>query len=221
MNHANSPDSPIFNLPFVASQEDRGQVYASIYKAFADGRTLDILEIGVFRGGIIRSIFANCPEIVKTYTGVDPYLGNPDDPYFNAYWKGSADVAEKQYVDSEALFAERGATLVRKTSDQFFAEPGESFDLILVDGDHRFAPALRDLTNALTRLRPGGLLVCDDYGNSDSPDVTRAVVRFCARAGDFYDASGYRPIWFENAGKPAPIQLSIIFWRKKLVDPAA
>ena len=219
MKQVKSAKGSIFNLPFVSAPESRGQVYASIYKAFAAGRTLDMLEIGVFRGGIIRSVFAHCPEIVKSYTGIDPYLGNPDDPYFNAYWKGSADVAEKQYDESQALFAQHGATLIRKTSDQFFADPGESYDLILVDGDHRFEPALRDLTNALTRLRPGGLLVCDDYGNSDSPDVTRAVVRFCARAGDFHDASGYRPIWFENAGKPAPIQLSIIFWRKKH-DPA-
>ena len=98
---------------------------------------------------------------------------------------------------------------------KFFAANTATFDVIIVDGDHRVLPAFRDLTNALAALRPGGLLICDDYGNSDTPEVTRAVVKFAAEAGDFYDAAGYRPIWFANAGKPDPIQLSAIYWRKK------
>jgi SAM-dependent methyltransferase len=53
----------------------------------------------------------------------------------------------------------------RTTSDAFFAAAraaGESFDLILVDGDHHHHQVLRDVENALGVLGPGGCVVLHD-----------------------------------------------------------
>lgn len=204
----------LFNLP-MDLHINRGEVYASIIESYANGRALDILEIGVFKAGLIKSICAHSKELVKSYTGIDPYIGTEDDPYFASYWKGDGSVAQNQYEESSAIFERLGGRLIRDRSDNFFKSNSQDFDVIIVDGDHRVAPALRDLQNSLAALRSGGLLICDDYGNSDTPEVTRAAVRFVEGAGDFYDAAGFKPIWFQNAGKPAPIQLSALYWRKR------
>lgn len=215
-NAAQEPtkEEPFYNLPFTPTTS-RYDVYVDIIKKFADGRRLEILEIGVFRAGIMRRAMETAASSIASYTGVDPYIGDETDPYHHSYWKSDKSVAETQYDASKALFDKFGQTLIREKSDDFFKNNSRQFDVVIVDGDHRLEPAFRDLLNALAALRPGGLLICDDYGNSDTPDVTRAVGKFISVAGDFYDAAGYKPIWFQNAGKPAPIQLTALYWRKK------
>lgn len=50
-------------------------------------------------------------------------------------------------------------------SDEYFASTAgadELFDVIFVDGLHTFDQTLRDLLNALSRLRPGGVVLVDD-----------------------------------------------------------
>jgi predicted O-methyltransferase YrrM len=43
------------------------------------------------------------------------------------------------------------------------AEPGEAFDLIFLDGDHRVETVVAEIPAALGRLRPGGFLLLHDY----------------------------------------------------------
>ena len=42
-------------------------------------------------------------------------------------------------------------------------EPGESYDLIFLDGDHRLKTVVAEIPAALRRLRPGGFLLLHDY----------------------------------------------------------
>jgi predicted O-methyltransferase YrrM len=42
-------------------------------------------------------------------------------------------------------------------------EPGESFDLIFLDGDHRLKTVVAEIPAALQRLRPGGFLLLHDF----------------------------------------------------------
>ena len=205
----------LYNLPCKMDAEDRGRVYSEILSGYAQNRKIDILEIGVFRAGLITGLHRYAPQIVNSYTGIDPYIGDETDPYFKSYWKGQKSEAETQYGKSLAIYNSLGGKLIRTTSDAFFSSAAETYDAIIVDGDHRVIPTIRDLRNSLDHLRPGGLLVCDDYGNPDTPEVTQGVIRFCEASGDFYDAAGFRPLWFQNARKPAPIQLTVIYWRKK------
>jgi hypothetical protein len=52
---------------------------------------------------------------------------------------------------------------VRKmASDEFFATDASTFDIIFLDGDHRWPQVTRDLVNALARLNPGGTVVMHD-----------------------------------------------------------
>eukprot|EP01034_Spumella_vulgaris_P005623 gene5623-7181_t len=48
------------------------------------------------------------------------------------------------------------------TSDDFFAQNTEFFDVIFVDGLHEANQVFRDVTNALKWLNPGGAIVMHD-----------------------------------------------------------
>lgn len=65
------------------------------------------------------------------------------------------------------------------TSDEFFLSRnnGKKWDLILVDGDHEYEQAKRDIQNSLEVLAPGGMIFVHDtvcFRNS----VERAVLDF-------------------------------------------
>ncbi|HKU60297.1 MAG TPA: class I SAM-dependent methyltransferase [Gemmatimonadales bacterium] len=46
---------------------------------------------------------------------------------------------------------------------ELLAQPGEAYDLIFLDGDHRLETVVVEIPAALARLRPGGLLLLHDY----------------------------------------------------------
>jgi hypothetical protein len=60
--------------------------------------------------------------------------------------------------------------------------PEAGLDWIYVDGNHLYESVMGDLSTALVKLRPGGLLACDDYGLPGWWDdgVRRAVDDFVA-----------------------------------------
>lgn len=48
------------------------------------------------------------------------------------------------------------------TSDEFFKQNTEIFDIIFIDGLHYFEQVLRDIINSLDILNPGGYIICHD-----------------------------------------------------------
>ena len=52
---------------------------------------------------------------------------------------------------------------VRLTSDQFFNENDQKFDLIFLDGLHTYAQTKKDLLNSLEVINDGGVIVLDDF----------------------------------------------------------
>ena len=51
---------------------------------------------------------------------------------------------------------------IRTTSDKFFEENAETFDIVFVDGLHHAEQVLRDIENSLLRLNNGGTIVVHD-----------------------------------------------------------
>ena len=51
---------------------------------------------------------------------------------------------------------------IRKTSDDFFSENDESFDLIFIDGLHRYYQVKKDILNSLKVLNSGGVIMLHD-----------------------------------------------------------
>jgi SAM-dependent methyltransferase len=72
--------------------------------------------------------------------------------------------------------------IIRATSDVFFAAltPGGHFDVVFIDGDHRFEQSLRDVENALGVLTGGGVILVHDC----SPPTEAAASPNPLDAGD-------------------------------------
>jgi predicted O-methyltransferase YrrM len=51
---------------------------------------------------------------------------------------------------------------VRKTSDDFFLDNNDKFDLIFIDGLHHYEQTKKDITNSLNVLNEGGLILMHD-----------------------------------------------------------
>lgn len=51
----------------------------------------------------------------------------------------------------------------------------QKIDLVFVDGDHAYAGASRDLRLWSRLLKPGGLLVCHDYGDPRQAEADKAI----------------------------------------------
>ena len=48
------------------------------------------------------------------------------------------------------------------TSDEFFSQNQETFDIVFIDGLHLYEQVLRDIENSLKCLNPGGIIVMHD-----------------------------------------------------------
>lgn len=61
-------------------------------------------------------------------------------------------------------------------TDMFFIKfPDLMFDIIYVDADHKKSAVLSDGANAYSRIKPGGIIIFDDYDSTHDPDVKLAV----------------------------------------------
>jgi hypothetical protein len=93
-------------------------------------------------------------------------IGTQKDKTFNAI-----NIKTKVGVDPE-----RGGTH-RMSSDMFFAQNKEKFDIIFIDGLHHSEQVLKDINNSLACLNKGGTIVVHDClpVNEDMQKVPRIV----------------------------------------------
>jgi predicted O-methyltransferase YrrM len=80
-----------------------------------------------------------------------------------------------------------GVEVIRAPSSAFFERLGdEKLDFVYIDGDHSFEFVLQDLELARASLKPGGIIVGDDYRWRDadgSMPVEAAVQSFASQHG--------------------------------------
>ncbi len=114
------------------------------------------LEIGV------RSGESFLPIICEKKIGVDPYFVN------------IGRFSSKEHSKYTYLFEE--------TSDKYFENHAEAFDVAFIDGLHTYEQSLRDASNCLKWMNEGGLVILHDCNptsenmtNGKSPDFTGDV----------------------------------------------
>jgi predicted O-methyltransferase YrrM len=92
------------------------------------------------------------------------------------------------------------------TEDEILSQASDrEYDVLILDGDHSYDGIRLDFERYAHLVRQGGLLVVDDYGTPDWPDVGRYaddVIRFDPRF-DFV-GSGLRTAVFRRAGRADP-----------------
>lgn len=120
-------------------------------------KPLKMLEVGSWEGGSSLYLLTAFPQAhltcVDTWQGADEH-------------KGSALVkSTESHFDSNLAEVSSRLTKFKGTSYQFFgSHPAtERFDVIYIDGSHHGDDVMNDALKALQLLKPGGLLIFDDY----------------------------------------------------------
>ena len=99
------------------------------------------LEIGVFDGECFFAITG------ALKTAVDPQFNFASSRIVKSYLKRPSNVFNRYY---------------QVPSDQYFAAHSAQYDVVFVDGLHTYEQSLKDVENALVRLRDGGVVVMHD-----------------------------------------------------------
>ena len=130
-----------------------------------------ILEFGCYQGRSTRALADNTNGVVFA---VDPW----GLPYFND------DGSQAKWIDTENSFESFAANLkdhietgrVVPIHDYSWAfTSSKKFDLIFIDGDHRYEQVKDDINLALRYISPNGVIAGHDYGRPDWPGVKKAV----------------------------------------------
>ena len=109
-----------------------------INKLISDNNLHSYLEIGV-SNPYANFLHINCNKKVS----VDPCI-------------------QCEYFSAESIESFKPFINYQVTSDEFFKNNSEKFDIIFIDGDHSFNQSLKDLNNALNAINVGGFVVLHD-----------------------------------------------------------
>lgn len=161
-----------------------------------------VVEVGVALGGHAEFILNHTD--VDQYFGVDPYMSyDPNDGFQHEIANFSPFGLQKnfdylyQWVKNVRLSPyQKRCQLIRKPSaEAAFDFDDESIDCIFIDGDHRYDAVLEDLNAWFPKLKPGHLILGDDYWMQP---VAAAVQQFFSEQGReiffFTSEAGYN-IW--------------------------
>jgi predicted O-methyltransferase YrrM len=140
-----------------------------------------ILEIGCFEGRSTCWMLENMLADDGTIYCVDTFKGGQEHSNLNLtnlrkVFEENVYIAQKlnQEVNViEKLSSKALATLITKETE---------FDFIYVDGSHEMMDVLTDAVMAFKVLKPGGVMLFDDYGGGQ--DVRKAVDLFLIGCGD-------------------------------------
>ena len=216
----------IWNFP-VARRDDRCSLLCFIIEDYlqssADLRfpssRVSMLEIGVGQADTVRYLARHFGAAFDC-TGVDPYGLGIDPAYEGPYRQADAQ-ANAAFSRAQLIYDEFDARLIRSRSNEYFACSHESFNIVLVNGDHRYASAIQDIESAFAALHPGGLLIVDDYGNSFHSDVEVATWDFCFANQSQIRRSGALPLFFQRPGMVAPVVSMFIYFEKNSLSQTA
>ena len=128
-----------------------------------------ILEIGSFEGRSTCWFLDTYPD--ATITCVDTFAGSVE------HTDAGMDVSDlyERFTENTKRFGNR-VTVRRGLSNMMLhGLEAASFDAVYLDGSHEARDVLSDVVMAVGLLRPGGVLLIDDYNNPAFPGIKRVV----------------------------------------------
>jgi predicted O-methyltransferase YrrM len=172
----------------------------------------DLLELGSYLGKSAILIGSHVRP-GETFTVCDLFDSTPTDERNRSENAWSYATLTRQAFEGNYLtFHAELPTIVQATTDQITRHVAAgSCRLVHVDASHLWQHVQGDITAARQLLRPGGLVVCDDYRSEHTPGVAAAVWTAVAN-------EGLRPIcvtgnkFYGTWGDPAPVQQELVDW---------
>lgn len=123
------------------------------------------VEIGVWKGELAQTLLSSCPAIER-YWMVDPWRTLEA---WNKPFNKSQDIFDnifQQAISSTAFAEDRRRVLRGTTSEVIDMIPDGSVDAAYIDGDHTLRGVTIDTISVWPKIRPGGLLLGDDFAPS-------------------------------------------------------
>jgi len=115
-------------------------------------------EIGVWKGHLSEHILTE--NTTCNLYCVDPYLNYPD--YDDACKYDACDNLYNETMNKlNNLFPNR-TKFIRKLSTEAANDINHKLDFVYIDGNHKCQYVLEDLTVWYNKLKPGGIIICDD-----------------------------------------------------------
>jgi predicted O-methyltransferase YrrM len=112
------------------------------------------LEIGSYEGNsalFVANNFKNCDLICC----LDTWKGSDEHTNYNS------EVIEKNFDNN--LKDYNNINKIKDSSDNFFLQNNNKFEVIYIDGSHLASQVYKDCMNAWRILKKNGFLICDDY----------------------------------------------------------
>ena len=131
------------------------------------------LEIGVFRGGTIRTILEESKPHPKLITLIDNFSEIYDTECYDNFSHIHQICDEVEFENNREFFQENSHSVLPR-----LVKSKRLYDLILVDGDHSYLGQWLDIAQSWQLLDKSGLMVIDDVYNKTLPWVGHAVFEF-------------------------------------------
>ena len=172
----------------------------------------DLLELGSYLGKSAILIGGH-RRPGETFTVCDLFGSEPSDTANQTENTWSyATLTRRGFEGNYLAFHAELPTIVQATTDQITRHVAAgSCRFVHIDASHLWEHVKGDIEAARRLLRPGGLVVCDDYRSEHTPGVAAAVWTAVADGG-------LRPIcitgnkFYGTWGDPGPVQGELVEW---------
>lgn len=212
LNHAIIADTPRYKEAIEAGKPYFGYVHCSNqgnhrFKYFPKivsfaGNVSRILEVGSYAGAslIAWDEASGKTAMLEAVDMWQPYfLGSRDEPHIKVM---EASLASGEVFDlfwhnvRAAGIGPQRLTVHQGDSADILPKLSPGFDIVFIDGDHRYAPVKRDINNARLLVKVGGVLCGDDLDKQIPSLDAMHHQQLVAQGNPFEnarDGEGYHP----------------------------
>ncbi len=169
------------------TDDQAGRLWEAARRVRAPGR---IVEIGSFRGRSTTVLATAAPAGVEV-VAIDPHGGGDRGPQEIA---PDSDRGQQDYVafhvNLERAGVQERVRHVRTPSEDALAAVDGAIAMLYVDGAHRYAPALSDITQWGARVSPGGSMLIHDAFNAVGVTLVQLRLLALSRSWSYRGRTG-------------------------------
>lgn len=155
---SNNKEKKYYNRKYQFDYDDWFSSYIHIWKKIVKKiKEINYLEIGSFEGR--STIFIAELKNTKSIMAVDTWKGSHE----HKGNKISFIKVFKNFKKNIGCIKNINISYTKNTSDNFFKKNKNTYNLIYIDGLHKYSQVKRDFVNSFNCLDVNGIIICDDF----------------------------------------------------------